>query len=174
MAVPALGTTRAQHAHTHGNTRQGPSWPRLGATLSPTSAGLAVAVPGLWGHSWGSSGCVDGMGKTRPPPELCWLGRGDEDDDGIFIWGGWRPSGTALASPRDSPFGWDARVLAEEDPMASAARICVQPQAPGEDSAGLGGWCESPSRLFEGDSLHGSTEVFLPSILPPSYLKKSI
>lgn len=33
--MPALGTTRAQHAHTQRKTRQGHCWPHLRATLSP-------------------------------------------------------------------------------------------------------------------------------------------
>lgn len=64
--------------------------------------------------------------------------------------------------------GWDAGVLAGIDPLASAAGIWVQPQAPGEDSVGL------VREAFQGDSLPGSTEISLPSILLPSHPKKSI
>lgn len=49
---------------------------------------------------------MKGMGETGPPPELCWLRGGGEDDDGMGLtWGGWRPSGGAPALPRENPMG---------------------------------------------------------------------
>lgn len=105
MAVPALGTTRAQHAHTEKHVPKAQLVVPWGHPVIPVPV-LAVAVPGLWGYSWGSPGYVDGMGKTGPPPEFCWLGGGDEDGDGMVLtWGECRPSGRAPASPQDSPLG---------------------------------------------------------------------
>lgn len=82
--------------------------------------------------------------------------------------------GGAPAPPRDGPLlGWGAWVSAGEDPVAPAARIWVQPRAPGEDSVGLGGCQRTPLQAFQEGTPHGSAEIFLPSILSPSHPEKS-
>jgi len=177
MGVPALGTTRVQHARTRKHTPRAHLAPRRDHPHCPSPcAGWAAAVPGVGGTA--------GMGGTRHPPRLtsCGPGGGGEDDDGelggmVLTWRGRRPSGGVPAPPRDGPLlGWDAGVSAGEDPMAPAAGIWVWPRAPGEDSAGVVGVRETypPPAAFRDCTPHGSPEFSLPSILPPSHPKKSI
>lgn len=104
---------------------------------------------------------MDGMGETRPPTELCWLGGGGENDDGMVLtWGGWRPSGRAPASAQDNPLGgmlvsWLEKTLwPQQQGFGSNPKLLVR-TAQGR-GAGVG---EAP-QVFVGDSPHGSTENF--------------
>lgn len=143
------------NTHTYRETcARGTAGHTLGPPCHPsTCAGLAVAVPGLWGHSRGSPGCMDGMEETTPPSELCWLGGGGENDDGMVLTrGGWRPSGRAPASPQDSPLGgmlvsWLEKTLwPQQQGFGSNPKLLVRTvRGQGAGERGPTGFCREQS-----------------------------
>lgn len=117
---------------------------------------------------------MDGMGETRPPTELCWLGGGGENDDGMVLtWGGWRPSGRAPASAQDNPLGGMLVSWLEKTLWPQQQGFGCNPKLLVRTAQGRGAGVREAPQVFVGDGPHGSTENSLPSILPLSHPKNS-
>ncbi|XP_021402947.2 reduced folate transporter isoform X2 [Lonchura striata] len=78
VAVPALGTTHAQHTHIQRNMCQGHSWPHLGATLSPQYL------------CWAGCGCTWAVGAQPGVPRVHGWDGGDHISIRALLAGRWR------------------------------------------------------------------------------------